>query len=202
MMPSMSNGKTRFLLIAIVVLTLVSLLAGCGGDDQEGSVAIDKSFIQAMVPHHAMAIQSAQYQYENGDDKQSRELARDIVNSQMAEVSELDRIGKQLGVKSDPVHLAPLDEDNKDVAYDHLDATTKQALKTLGLTREDAGMNDKMIGLTDSEWVEAMTLHHHGATVISKIQVEQGSSAELKSLANNMIATQSRETGQLGQLKP
>jgi uncharacterized protein (DUF305 family) len=49
----------------------------------------DKAFIDAMVPHHQGAIEMARVALKNAEHAEIKELTRNIISSQQAEIEEL-----------------------------------------------------------------------------------------------------------------
>jgi uncharacterized protein (DUF305 family) len=49
----------------------------------------DRAFIDMMVPHHRGAIRMARVELDKGEDPRLRRLARDIIDSQSAEVEQM-----------------------------------------------------------------------------------------------------------------
>lgn len=201
MMPHMSWGNSRNALVLIVMVCAISSLGGCGGSDQPATNDTDKAFVEAMIPHHAMAVQSAQGQYVDGSDKTVRDLAQEIVNLQMAEITDMNNVGKQIGAEVDPAYTAPLNPKNEDAVY-NVDATTKSALTALGFTPQQVGMSDAMNGATDAQFTRLMIANLEGGIRMARVEVEKGSNAALQKLARNVISSQSQQVGELKQSKP
>jgi len=55
----------------------------------------DKAFIDAMVPHHQGAIEMAQVALKNAEHEEIKELSRNIVSTQQAEIEELKSIKQE-----------------------------------------------------------------------------------------------------------
>lgn len=199
-MPATFRDLVRLLAIVAISSIAVYALSGCGGNDDEKSNDTDVAFVEAMTPHHAMAVQSAQYQFENGKDEDINATAQEIVNAQMAEISEFNRIAPLIGAKVDPAYAAPLVKQHDMSSHDQLDAQTTAALQTLGLTAEQAGMSGNMHEQLDEEFAVAMIPHHEGAIRMARVQVENGENPVLLKIARNIIASQSREIEELKQL--
>ncbi len=198
MMPHMPRGNSRNALVAIAAIAALALVGGCGGSDEPASNSTDTAFVEAMIPHHAMAVESAQGEYENGNDKQTRGYAQDIVNTQMAEITEMNSVGKQIGANVDPAYTAPLNRKKADAVY-NVDATTESALKALGFKPQQVGMSDDMKGATNAEFVDLMVANLEGGIRIARVEVEKGSNATLQKLARGIISTQSQQVGELKQ---
>lgn len=202
MMPRMSHAKPQKLFAVLVAVAIAAMLAGCGGSDQPANNETDAAFVEAMIPHHAIAVAAAQNQYQYGDSKELRNNARDLVNTQMAEITALDQIGKVVGAEYDQTYTAPLNRRNASVIRGDLDANTTGALEVLGLSAEEAGLSDRHTRVIDDEFVAMMIPHHEGAIRMARVQVEKGSNTELVRLARNIISKQSQEIEELKQIKP
>ncbi len=59
------------------------MLEGKTGDD------FDRAFIQMMIPHHQGAIDMAEDALENAQHEEIKQLARDIIDSQQAEIEQM-----------------------------------------------------------------------------------------------------------------
>lgn len=54
-------------------------------------------------------------------------------------------------------------------------------------------MNIKFIGNVDSDFIQGMIPHHQGAIEMARIELEFGSDADVRKLANSIIAAQETE---------
>ncbi len=67
----------------------------------------DKAFIDAMVPHHQGAVDTAEVALENADHEEIRNLAEDVVSAQEAEIEELKAIKQQeFGTSEVPMEMS------------------------------------------------------------------------------------------------
>ncbi len=199
-MRPLRNRSIRRALRAVAIVATVLFAAGCGGGDADSGNDVDVAFVEAMVPHHAMAVQSAQYQFENGRDRKLRAFAQDVVNMQMAEIAELDRIGERIDASVDPAYTAPLNRQNMDKLHGTPSPQALAALKALGLTVEQSGMGGAMHELTDEEFAAAMIPHHEGAVRMARAELERGENETLRRIARNIISAQTQEIGELREL--
>src|SRR5215218_3302986 len=68
----------------------------------------DKAFIDAMVPHHQGAIEMAQVALQNAEHEEIKQLSRNIISSQRAEIEELKAIKKEeFGTSNVPMEMSP-----------------------------------------------------------------------------------------------
>lgn len=173
----------RWTVPAGVVLAVLALggLAACG-DDNSGDDALqtDGAFIAGMTEHHEAAVEMAQIAEERAEHSEIRELADRIIEAQTAEIDHMGGIHEQLFDE-------PLSE------TDH---------GTMGMSAHEMGMDMDMMGLEDAEpfdraFIDAMVAHHQGAIRMARVELEQGSDAQLHDLCNAIIEAQSREIEQM-----
>ena len=166
----------------LLVLTAVGAiaLAGCGSSSDTENPAgngADLAFIDAMVPHHKMAIDMAKTAKERGEHPQIRKLANDIIDAQQAEIVQLNLIRDDL-------------------------STLKKT--SLGVPSHLTGMDQGMGGLMnarpfDREFIDMMIPHHQGAIRMAHAELAKGKSPALEQLAKNIVDAQSREIREMNQ---
>lgn len=59
----------------------------------------DADFLLMMIPHHQSALDMARVELERGDDPDTREMARRIIDAQEREIAEMKAMLSRLGVK-------------------------------------------------------------------------------------------------------
>jgi uncharacterized protein (DUF305 family) len=172
--------------LAISLLAVAVTLAGCGGDDdgdaQEttsaSGVPFDRAFIDAVVPHHQSAIEMAKAAKEEGLSQPALiEIADDIIVTQQAEIDRmLEWREKWYGSREiDP-----------------------EGAEALGLSEAEMGMEHTAEDIRasvdiDQAFAEMMMAHHEGAITMAELALERAQHEEIKSLAEDIIAAQSRE---------
>jgi hypothetical protein len=68
----------------------------------------DEAFIDAMVPHHQGAIAMAEVALKNAEHEEIKQLSRNIVSTQQAEIEELKAIKKEeYGTSEVPMEMGP-----------------------------------------------------------------------------------------------
>lgn len=97
----MALVRTSLLLSAALLVT-----AGCmdssdhDGDTSEGVQPVvvdnDLEFIDALVPHHEMAVMMADRELRNGSDAHVKEMAQKMKDAQNAEIAELKVTRKRI----------------------------------------------------------------------------------------------------------
>ena len=176
--------------LALVVAGFVLLLAGCGGGNGGESavgdrqttaseVPFDRAFIDAMVPHHESAIKMARDAKEAGlTTPELVEIADDIIATQQQEIDQM------LAWREEWFGSRERESE-------------EQALETLALTMEEAGMEHTGDLSTAEDVNQAfagmMIGHHVGAIRMAELAQERAEHAELEELAGAIIAAQERE---------
>ncbi|MDP9377579.1 MAG: DUF305 domain-containing protein [Actinomycetota bacterium] len=183
----------RLKVIAATIAAGALALAGCGGSDTQPAAnaghdghpassqtaaakqgnGVDRGFVAEMIPHHESAVQMAKTARTRGESRFVKRLAGDIVRTQNAEITTMQKRDKALaaaGVKRGslgvPSHMTGMDDDP---------AALKQA------------------NPFDREFLSMMIPHHEGAVTMAKAEIAKGGDAELKQLAQAIIKGQERE---------
>jgi uncharacterized protein (DUF305 family) len=178
--------------LAALVAGGALMLAGCGESDSGDSASsatgngTDRAFAADMVPHHESAIDMAEIALKRGQSAFVKDLARDIVATQTAEISTLRTEDEGLataGIKPGslgvPAHMMGMDGDV---------ATLETAAPF------------------DVAFLALMIPHHEGAIEMAQAELKQGADPQLKALAQDIISAQQREIDamreQLGDAAP
>lgn len=162
-----------------LALTLtLSCLASTACDGRRAACAgprSDVEFIDAMVPHHEMAVEMSRRELADGVDAGARKLAQGIVDAQIAEIAQMKAVRAEL-TGSDAVpegHDPRLEADMQ-----ALSAVSGAALDRL--------------------FVADMLPHHAGAITMSHEALPHLKRADLRALAEKIIRAQAAEIGALG----
>jgi uncharacterized protein (DUF305 family) len=163
-------------------------LAACGETEQSrqpGAPSEERSqeraFLSAMVSHHQAAIEMANAAAGKLRDPELLRLREAIVRTQADEIEQMKRIHRRLFGE-------PLEPDER-------------AHTQLGLSAQEAGMGHEMHGgalrsaqaPVDAIFVDHMIPHHEGAIRMSDVLLEREPDAELRRLAQEIIAAQREE---------
>jgi uncharacterized protein (DUF305 family) len=139
----------------------------------------DKAFIDAMVPHHQGAIEMAKVAQKNAEHEQIKELSRNIISTQQAEIEELKSIKKEeFGTSRVPMEMG------------------SGEMKMMGMTDPDELANKHPF---DKAFIDAMIPHHQSAIEMAKVAYEKSKNSRIRELANNIIDAQNREIAQMQQ---
>lgn len=143
--------------------------AACAGPDS------DLEFIDAMVPHHAMAVDMSEMVLQRGSSGELKVMARHMRDAQKAEIAAMKAVRVEL-VGSDEV--AAQHDPHMHADLEKMAAASGAALDRL--------------------FVEEMLPHHAGAITMSHLALPFLERAELRALARTITLVQAREIGELG----
>lgn len=169
-------------IIGLLSLVLVAGCAGHGDDDDHAattgaSSSADAGFVRAMVPHHQSAIDMARLAQEQAEHAELGELADAIVETQQAEIEELEAIADELGVEAghggDGGHLGMDDDAMGDPAA--LDGARP----------------------FDRAFIDMMIPHHQAAVEMAQELLETTEHPRLRALAEDIAGAQQREIDQM-----
>jgi uncharacterized protein (DUF305 family) len=76
--------------IVVVVVLIV------GADDSADAEQTDGAFIAEMIPHHESAVEMSEIALERAQHAEIKDLAKQIIDSQSAEIEQLRRIHERL----------------------------------------------------------------------------------------------------------
>jgi uncharacterized protein (DUF305 family) len=174
----MAHARNSLILSAALLIG-----AGCmdssehdGTTEGVAPVVIDNDveFIDAMVPHHEMAVMMADMELAKGSDARVKEMAQTMKEAQTTEIAELKATRKRL-TGSDEVpemHDPHMDEDM------------------------DAMMGAQGAAL-DRMFLEHMVPHHAGAIQMAHNALPNLKEADLKEMADMIVDSQSEEIGMI-----
>jgi uncharacterized protein (DUF305 family) len=137
----------------------------------------DKAFIDAMVPHHQGAIEMADVALQNAEHERIKQLSRNIISTQQAEIEELKTIKEQeVGTSKVPMEMSA------------------QEMQMMGMTDPDTLANKNPF---DKAFIDAMIPHHQSAIEMAQVALEESDNPRIKELAKNIVTAQQREIEQM-----
>jgi uncharacterized protein (DUF305 family) len=137
----------------------------------------DKAFIDAMVPHHQGAVDMAEVARQNAEHEEIKELSRNIISTQRAEIEELKAIKQQeFGTSEVPMEMSA------------------QEMQMMGMTDPEALANKDPF---DRAFIDAMIPHHQSAIEMAQVALEESDNPRIKELAGNIVTAQQREIEQM-----
>jgi uncharacterized protein (DUF305 family) len=140
----------------------------------------DERFIDAMVPHHQGAVEMARVALENAEHEEIRELSRNIISTQHAEMEELKSIKKEeFGSSKVPMEMS------------------QEQMQAMGMMMdpEQLAHSDPF----DKAFIDAMIPHHQSAIEMARVAYEKSENLEIRELAENIISAQQKEIGQMNE---
>jgi uncharacterized protein (DUF305 family) len=190
----------RKYLMGISAAAIVALAAGCSSDgqdmegmtsDQSGTSTSaasagqaahndqDIAFAQGMIPHHQQAVDMAKTAAEKATDPKLKDLASRIEGAQDPEIQQLTGMLTQWGAPTAPsMSSMP----GMDMSGDGM------------MTDEEMHQLDQATGADfDTMWLQMMTKHHQGAVTMATTELNKGSNADAKALAQKIVDAQQAE---------
>jgi uncharacterized protein (DUF305 family) len=140
----------------------------------------DERFIDAMVPHHQGAVEMARVALENAEHEEIRELSRNIISTQHAEIEELKSIKKEeFGSSKVPMEMS------------------QEQMQAMGMMMdpEQLAHSDPF----DKAFIDAMIPHHQSAIEMAKVAYQKSENPRIKELAQNIMGAQQREIDQMNE---
>jgi uncharacterized protein (DUF305 family) len=172
--------------VSTLLTTAALLVAAACSDSMDHSasdgaqpvvVENDVQFVDAMVPHHEMAVMMADLVLANGSDPHTKEMAQTMKDAQIAEIAELKETRKRIaGSDEVPANHDP----HMDADMDLLEGANGAELDRL--------------------FLEHMLPHHAGAIQIAHNALPVLKEANLKAMATNIIVDQSGEIGMIQEM--
>ena len=137
----------------------------------------DERFIDAMVPHHQGAIAMAEVALKNAQHAEIKDLSRNIVSTQQAELEELKSIKKEeFGTSNVPMEMS------------------QEQMRDMGMMDPQELARSEPF---DKAFIAAMIPHHQSAIEMAKVAYEESESLRLKKLAENIVSAQQAEIEQM-----
>jgi uncharacterized protein (DUF305 family) len=157
-----------------------SMGMGSGEMVMENGKYSDERFIDAMVPHHQGAIEMARVALENAEHEEIKELSRNIISSQQAEIVELKAIKKEeFGTSNVPMEMS------------------QEQMRSMGMMMDPQVLANREP--FDKAFIDAMVPHHQGAIEMAQVASEKSENLLIKELAGNIIVAQKQEIEQMKQ---
>ena len=137
----------------------------------------DRAFIDAMVPHHQGAVEMAEVALENAEHEEIKQLSRNIVSTQRAEIEELKAIKQEeFGTSEVPMEMSAGE------------------VEAMGMTDPGELANKHPF---DRAFIDAMIPHHESAIEMAQVACQESDNPEIKALAEGIVEAQTREITQM-----
>ena len=150
--------------------------------------AFEQAFMGAMIPHHAAAVAMAHLAITRGRSPQVKALAGQIIRAQNHEIAQMTSWLRTW------YHLTPAQAEQRAPArLRKASATMATEMRAMGnqLTTVPAGSRFDIAFLT------AMIGHHKTAVIDASTVPGRASHSQLTTLARHIVATQSRQIGEM-----
>ncbi len=196
----MTSSHSR-VLAAIATLAAAIVLSSCGTaatqnqglsasatstDQVAAHNADDVMFAQMMIPHHQQAVEVAAMVPDRSNNPDVIALAAKIAGEQQPEIDTMKALLLQWNV--DPNEMS------------HESGHAGMAMT--GMVNDATMVRlDSLKGASfDMLWLQSMISHHQGAIEMAKTEIADGKSADLITLAKNIVAAQQAEIDQMKQM--
>jgi len=143
----------------------------------------DVTFAQMMIPHHEQALELTALVPDRSTDVALTKLASTITAEQRPEMVALRALLLQWG--ADPRQLPPHGDMGMEGMVD--DATMARL----------ASLNGAAF---DTLWLQSMISHHQGAIEMANVEIANGRSADMMTMARNIVTAQESEIEQMKQM--
>ncbi|HTU15269.1 MAG TPA: DUF305 domain-containing protein [Solirubrobacterales bacterium] len=170
----MSRKKTITAIVVVLLAAVALVVTSVGGNDKDtpSPQEVDGAFTAQMIPHHEGAIEMAEMAQTSSEHPQIKKLANEIIETQNAEIGELEAIGERLSAES--------------------------ADGDLGMDDSMMGMDMDMGSLEtadpfDREFIDQMIAHHQGAIRMARVALRDGEDREVQELALAIVDAQAVE---------
>ena len=138
----------------------------------------DKAFIDAMVPHHQGAIEMAQVALKHAEHEEIKELSRNIVSTQQAEIEELKSIKQEeFGTSNVPMEMS------------------QEQMRSMGMMMDPQELANREP--FDKAFIDAMIPHHQSAIEMAEVAYQKSENPRINELAQNIVSAQKREIEQM-----
>lgn len=144
---------------------------------------LDRAFLAAMVGHHQAAVEMAEVELADGDNTDVKALAQQIIDSQEEEIATMIRIAEsEYSFTPDMSHSGPMGV--------LMGVPISMNMSTMAQEVAAASNVDRM-------FLTMMIPHHASAILMADELAKNGANAELKELAEMIVAEQAREIGEM-----
>ena len=173
-------------------LLLAVFLAVACTSGSESTASLDQQYIDMMVPHHESAVAMAELATERSQRSELQEYAAAVIAAQSTEIAQLrswrmEWFGSE---ETPPMSAMPMLQGmSMDMPGHDMHGATMDMEQDI---RDLENASD-----FDREFLEAMIVHHEMAVEASEIVVAGEVRAEIKALAEDVIADQRAEIQQM-----
>jgi uncharacterized protein (DUF305 family) len=170
----------------LILPAVLAVLAACGssesgsGSGDDSYSPADVQFARQMIPHHAQAVEMADMLPADGVSPELVELAAAVAAAQQPEIDQMTAMLERWGFVPPPL-------------------TGGHAHEMAGmLSEEDLAALGAATGAEfERMWLTMMIEHHEGAVDMAEDQLADGSDAEARELAEEIVDVQEAEIARM-----
>lgn len=168
--------------IPVLVLSVSALLVACDSRHHDNAAATsprsDVDFIDAMIPHHEMALEMTDVVLQKGSSAEVKAMAQAMKDAQTVEIAEMKTIRTRVG-------------GSVEASAEHHDEHMQADMEKLMAVSGEA---------LDCLFLEEMLPHHAGAITMAHQALPYLKESELQAMAHKIIADQAKEIGHLAMM--
>lgn len=151
--------------------------------------AFDLRFIDAMIPHHQGAVVMAQEALQKSSRPEIKQLAEEIIAAQEQEISQMQQWRTEWYADADDTPMM------YDASMGHMMPMTPEMRESMMMSGDLGAADDQF----DLRFINMMIPHHQGAVEMGNQALERSDRPEIKTLAQEIIASQQQEIDEMTQ---
>ncbi|MGH4012972.1 MAG: DUF305 domain-containing protein [Pseudonocardiaceae bacterium] len=204
--------RTRALTATLAATVAALILTGCGGDNTAGSPPggtqppgseqhaadhdqADITFAQAMIPHHAQAIEMAQLAPERAQRPQVKDLAGRIAQAQGPEIETMTT-----WLRAWNAEIPRTGQDDR--GHGGMDPGAMGQMPGMMDPQQMQQLDQATGAEFDRLFLQMMLRHHEGAIAMARTELADGQNPEARQLAQQIIDAQQAEIQEMQALLP
>ena len=137
----------------------------------------DAAFADSMIPHHEGAVEMARVGLENAEHEEIRQLSRDIIDSQQAEIGMFNQLRSELEGPG-------------------MQMSDEEMNEAMGMTDPQELARKRPF---DKAFIDAMIPHHESAIAMAEVALQESENPEIRRIAEDIVSAQEREIEQMRQ---
>jgi uncharacterized protein (DUF305 family) len=151
-------------------------------NDTSTTAPYDAQFLDTMAAHHQMGVDMARMQIAKGANAKLKEMSQKTADKQSAEIAQMKGWRDQWYASEPP-------------------AENRSLPGGASMNMDMAPMQNLTGAQHDSMYLDMMISHHEGAIAMARDAMQKAEHAELKQLAQQIIADQEKEIAELRKMK-
>jgi len=200
----------KTLIISGIALASAVLLGACSGNDsmsgmqtsssapamsgqQASHNADDVTFAQQMIPHHSQALEMAKLVPSRSTNPKVTDLASRIEKAQDPEIQQMQGWLTTWGAGSTSTMPSTTGESMPGMGTSSMPPMTSGSMPGMMSDADMKNLEQAKGAEFDKMWLDMMIKHHQGAIDMAKTELEKGSNADAKALAQKIIDAQQAE---------